>query len=205
MGRITSKYSQFRPWFLIPFSFLQHLFIGSQVEVTNALNLSVGAFILFYFILFYFMGQTCGIWTFPGEGSNQSCSCRPTPQPQQCQTGATSVTYAAAFSNTGSLTHWVRPESKPASSQTCRVLNLLSHNGNSEFGAFKFYLSHYSEQKKKKKKKKKTLLPWVHQCFKGGVFFRRHAVISVVSSGMVDPENLVSLLGTRRHIWDLLR
>ena len=30
----------------------------------------------------------------------------PTPQPQQCQMGATSVTYTAAHHNTGSITHW---------------------------------------------------------------------------------------------------
>ena len=37
---------------------------------------------LFYFIfsLFIFQGCTCGIWRFPGQGSNQSCSCQPTPQ-----------------------------------------------------------------------------------------------------------------------------
>ena len=44
---------------------------------------------------------------------------------------AASVTYAAC-SNTRSLTHWVRPEFKPTSSQTlCLGLNPLSHSGNS--------------------------------------------------------------------------
>ena len=42
-----------------------------------------GSFFLFYFILFYFGGRTCSIWTFPGWGSNQSCSCRSTPQQWQ--------------------------------------------------------------------------------------------------------------------------
>ena len=38
-------------------------------------------FILFYFILFllFFKGCTHGIWKFPGQGQNWSCSCRPTP------------------------------------------------------------------------------------------------------------------------------
>ena len=39
--------------------------------------------------------------------------------------------YATACGNTRSLTHRVRPRIKPASSWTlCRVLNLLTHNGN---------------------------------------------------------------------------
>ena len=38
----------------------------------------------FYFI-FAFSGRTLGIWRFPGQGSNQSYSCRPTPQPQPCR------------------------------------------------------------------------------------------------------------------------
>ena len=51
---------------------------------------------------------------------NQSCSCRPTPQPQQWQIGAAfgaaSATYTTAHSNAESLTHWVRSGTKPASS-----------------------------------------------------------------------------------------
>ena len=55
---------------------------------------------------------------------------RPLPQPQQCQIWAASVTYTAACSNAGSLTHWVRPGMEPTSSWTlCQVLNLLSHEG----------------------------------------------------------------------------
>ena len=42
------------------------------------------------------------------------------------------MTYGAAFSNMGSLTHWVRPGIKPSSSQIqCQILNPPSHNGNS--------------------------------------------------------------------------
>ena len=49
-----------------------------------------------------------------------------------CQARATSSTYTAACSNTGSLSHWVRPGIKHASSQIiCWVLNPLSHKGNS--------------------------------------------------------------------------
>ena len=38
-----------------------------------------------------------------------SWSHQPTPQTQQCQTWAASVTYTIAHGNTGSLIHWVRP------------------------------------------------------------------------------------------------
>ena len=37
-------------------------------------------------------------------------------QPQQCQIQAASATYTAPHSNTGCLTHWVRPGTEPASS-----------------------------------------------------------------------------------------
>ena len=50
------------------------------------------------------------------KGSNQRCSCRPAPQPQQGVTRATSVTYTTAHSNTVSLTHWVGPGIEPESS-----------------------------------------------------------------------------------------
>ena len=44
--------------------------------------------ILFYFSFLLSQGHTYGIWKFPGQGLNWSCSCQPTPQsqPQQCQT-----------------------------------------------------------------------------------------------------------------------
>ena len=78
-------------------------------------------FILFYFYYFYFyfllfMATLMAIWRFPGQGSNQSYSCHPTPQPQQCQIWAVSVTDARAHGNTGSLAHWARPRIEPASS-----------------------------------------------------------------------------------------
>ena len=66
-------------------------------------------------LLSFFLGPH-SMWKFPGLGSNWSYSCRPTPQPQQCRIPAASVTYTTAHGNTGSLTHWVRPEIKPKSS-----------------------------------------------------------------------------------------
>ena len=38
-----------------------------------------------FFFFFCFLVCTCGIWKFPGKESNQSYSCWPMPQPQQCQ------------------------------------------------------------------------------------------------------------------------
>ena len=82
----------------------------------------------FFFLFFFaFQGHICGIWKFPGQGSNQSCSFWPTPQPQQCQIQVTSATYITAHSNTGSLTHRAKPGIEPASMDSF----LLRHNGNS--------------------------------------------------------------------------
>ena len=52
-----------------------------------------------------FYSHTCGLWKFLGQGSNQSCSCRPTPQSRQHHIRGTSATYAPPCGNTGSLTH----------------------------------------------------------------------------------------------------
>ena len=43
--------------------------------------------LLLFCFVFAFLGQTCGIWKSPGQGSNQSCSCRRTPQPWPQQRG----------------------------------------------------------------------------------------------------------------------
>ena len=68
----------------------------------------------------------------PRLGSNRSCSCWSTPQPQQSRIRATSSTCATACGNLRSLAHRARPGIEPASLGTlCQVLNLLSHNRNS--------------------------------------------------------------------------
>ena len=55
-------------------------------------------------------------------------------RPQQHRIQASSMTYAVAFGNIGSLTHWARSGIEPTSSQTLsQVLNPLSHNRNSYF------------------------------------------------------------------------
>jgi len=47
----------------------------------------------------FFYGHTCSIWRFPGQRSNRSCSCWPTPQLQQCWIGASSAAYTTAHGN----------------------------------------------------------------------------------------------------------
>ena len=55
---------------------------------------------------FFWRGAlNCSIWKLLNEGSYQSCSHRPMPQPEQCRIQATSATYAAAHGNPRSLTH----------------------------------------------------------------------------------------------------
>ena len=93
-------------------------------------NVILSSFLLLLLFCFSFYGHTCSIWKFPGLGSNQSHSCRPTPQPQQCQIPDSSATYAAACSNTRSSTHWVRPGIEPTSSWTlCWVLTCWTTDG----------------------------------------------------------------------------
>ena len=69
-----------------------------------------------FFFFRAFQGCTHGIWRFPGQGSNWSYSCWPTPQPQQCRIQATSATYTTAHGNARCLTHLARPGSEPVSS-----------------------------------------------------------------------------------------
>ena len=73
------------------------------------------SFNLFFF--FFFLGPYLWHIEVPGLGVNQSCSCWPTPQPQQRQIWAMSATYyTTAHGNAGSLTHWLRPGIEPATS-----------------------------------------------------------------------------------------
>ena len=56
------------------------------------------------------------MWKLPGQGLNRSCSCQPTPQPQQLGIQAVSVTHTTARGNTRSLIHWVGQGTQPESS-----------------------------------------------------------------------------------------
>ena len=68
-------------------------------------GVSLDLFFFFFFCLFcccccYFLGRSRGIWRFPGQGSNRSCSHWLTLQPQQCQIWATSATSTTAHDHT---------------------------------------------------------------------------------------------------------
>ena len=55
---------------------------------------------------------------------------RPTPEPQQCGIWAASETYTTAHGNAGSLTHWLRPGIKPATSWVLvRFINQCAMTG----------------------------------------------------------------------------
>ena len=59
----------------------------------------------FIFLFFCFLGSHLQHMEVPRLGSNRSYSCRPTPQPQQCQIRAVSMTHSTAHGNARSLTH----------------------------------------------------------------------------------------------------
>ena len=87
----------------------------------------------FNFFFHYFQGRTWSIWKFPGQGSNQSFHCWPTPQLQQRQIWAISGAYNTACSSIRSLTHWAlfAGDQTHIVFDTSQVFNPLSHNGNS--------------------------------------------------------------------------
>ena len=67
----------------------------------------------------------------PRLGSNLSCGCQPTPQPQPCQIWVSSLTYTTAHSNARSLTHWARPGIEPVTSWFLVRFVPLYHDRNS--------------------------------------------------------------------------
>ena len=73
-------------------------------------------FFFFFFFWLLFKGLIHSIWRFPGWGSNQSYSCKPRPQLQQHGIQPMTVNCTTAHWNASTLTHWARPELKPASS-----------------------------------------------------------------------------------------
>ena len=77
------------------------------------------------FFFFFFLGPHSQRMEVPRLGWNQSYSCRPIPQPQQCRIQAASVTYTIAHDNTRSLTHWARLRIKPVSS--CMLIRFVNH------------------------------------------------------------------------------
>ena len=76
-------------------------------------------FIYLFILLFRPVPQVC-----PGYESKQKYSCHPTPQPQPYRIQVASVTKTTAVYNTGSLTHWARPEIKHTTS--CLLVGFIS-------------------------------------------------------------------------------
>ena len=90
--------------------------MDKRIMVTNEVWFFLNPVIwLFCFVLFAFLGLHMQ-HMFPGQGSNWSCGCWPTPQPQQHRIWAVFATYITAHGNVGSLTRWVGPGIKPLSS-----------------------------------------------------------------------------------------
>ena len=74
-----------------------HLYI---IDLNYLKILSILLFLSIYLFCFLsFQGRTRSIWRFPGQGSNRSCSHRPTPQPQQHGIRAASAAYTTAHSS----------------------------------------------------------------------------------------------------------
>ena len=114
------------PDFLCPLALLEW-FTGCKSWLRNhliTLNIKVQHHCISFFFFFLFKGCTRGIWRFPGWGSNWSCSRQPTPEPQPRGIWADSSTYTIPHGNVGSLTHWVRPGIKPATS--CFLVGFIS-------------------------------------------------------------------------------
>ena len=89
------------------------------------------------YIFFYFLRPHLQHMEVPGLEVKLELQLQSAPQPRQHQLQATSATYTTACSNARSLTHWVRPGIDPTFSGTLwQVLNMLSHNKNSQFTHF---------------------------------------------------------------------
>ena len=82
---------------------------------------SLPSFLVFLFLFlfgpFVFWGPQSRNMEVPRLGVESELHCRPTPQPQQRELRAASVTYTTAHGNAGFLTHWGRPGIEPETSQ----------------------------------------------------------------------------------------
>ena len=118
----------FRPHFIVAFSGNDRSNVLSPSYPETGLPQIQCKLFLFLFLYFYsFLHQQH--MEVPGPGVTSGV--RHMPQPWQHGMQATSVTYAAGYGNARSSTHWVRPGIEPTSLQRCRILNPMSHNGNS--------------------------------------------------------------------------
>ena len=113
MKCLSSLHSPPRLFWLLSAQFLWLPLLGvNMIWVFSSISY-ICHFFRFFFHLFFFFFVFSGPYLrpmrFPDWGRNQSCSRRPTPQPQQRRIRATSVMYTTAHRNAGSLTHWARP------------------------------------------------------------------------------------------------
>ena len=99
---------------------------------------------VFYFIwlfnFLFFWGLYLQHMEVPRLRSDRSCSCRPTPQPQQRKIWATSVAYTTAHGNSRSLIYWARTEIEHMSSWTLVGFITLSQDRNAPLQYFKYHL-----------------------------------------------------------------
>ena len=75
-----------------------------------------------FFLSFY--SHTCGIGKFLGQGSNWSCSCSLGYSHGNTRSKPHLQPMPQALGNARSLTHWVRPGTEPASSETMRHVEI---------------------------------------------------------------------------------
>ena len=97
-----------------------YLILSLQAQPLQMIQLEVTVVLFFFFFFLSFCLFRVTPIAYGGSqarGSNQSCCYRPTPQPQQRQIWAASVTYTTAHGNARSSTHWVRPGMEPATSR----------------------------------------------------------------------------------------
>ena len=98
---IWANVHEISSFFPLPFTLFASLFLFPSPPAPS---------FFFFSLLFRAALVACGSF------SNQSCSCRPTPQSQQLGIQVSSTTSTTTQGNAGSLTHWVRPGMEPASS-----------------------------------------------------------------------------------------
>ena len=110
-------------------SLLKHLF--KSLPFFKKLG---GFFFFFFFPIF--RAAPLAYVSFPGKGSNPSCSCWPTPQPWHQQIAMPDLNRICDLHHNSSQ-HQILNQLSEARNQTSilmdtsRVLNPLSHNGNS--------------------------------------------------------------------------
>ena len=106
----TSQVSYIRFLFMS----LRSLYRSTGKAISNSYG---GLWFWFWFCFFVFVRATYGIWKFPGEESNQSCSCWPTHH-SYSQTRSQPYLWPTPqlVGTSDPLTHWARPGIRPSSS-----------------------------------------------------------------------------------------